>query len=288
MNNDIILLFKTLAILCSCLIILYFIINYKDEEMSTLDIYKISFIGFISNLLDTLGVGSFSLIISLSNLLKVLPDNIKLIGTMNIQAILISLTQMLIFLHYIPVDSNLLLHAIISIVLGGLISGYLAVNIPRIYVTRLMLLMFSITGILLLMLQFNLIHILSANYNNLGIVNKWLFVLFMFIAGTLPAFGVGYYSIVISSIFLFHIDPKMAFPIITSASIFQMPITSYMFIKRGLFYGKGVIALMISGLVGVVIGVTFIKNLNYTFFRWLLIVIVIYNIYVLSKKFLKG
>src|SRR3990167_8503089 len=94
-------LIKLIAIILAIGVTFWFFRNYCDEKLSKSAQLKIIFIGFISNLLDTVGIGSFAVIVALRRLLGVMSDDVQLIGSMNIQAVITALAQTLIFLHYI-------------------------------------------------------------------------------------------------------------------------------------------------------------------------------------------
>ena len=111
----------------------------------------------MSNLLDTVGIGSFAVIIAMRRMLGVMPDDVKLIGSMNIQAVITALAQMLIFLHYIKLDLTTMLVAIAMITIGGFISGIFATKIKTKTVHMIMLGAFIITGILLFLIQMNVL-----------------------------------------------------------------------------------------------------------------------------------
>lgn len=53
---------KLIAILLAIIVVYWFFRHYQREELSMSAQLKIIFIGFISNLLDTVGIGSFAVI----------------------------------------------------------------------------------------------------------------------------------------------------------------------------------------------------------------------------------
>ncbi len=274
---------KVIAILLSVAIIIWFIRFYSKENLTKLQQVKIFIIGFISNLLDTVGIGSFAVIVAMRRLFGVMPDDVKLIGSMNIQAMITALVQMLIFLHYIKLDIITLLVAVTMIALGGFLSGLLVVSVDKKIVHNVMLSAFAFTGILLLLSQ---LHILEINGGDDAIrgVKLVIFAIFMLAAGCLPAFGVGYYSLVKTSIFLFGVNPIIAFPIMASASAYQMPVTSFTFIAKKKFYPKSTIIMIVSGVLGVFIAAPLISKVDPYALKWILLGIVIYNVITLAKN----
>lgn len=280
---DILLIIKAIAIILTVLVLIYFLFHKHSEKLSPLVQLKIAVIGLVSNFLDTIGIGSFAVIVAMRSLLGVMPDDVRLIGTMNIQAMVTALAQALIFLHFVPLDIVTLLVSIVMIALGGFLSGLVAVRIDKKLVHMVMLVAFVITGILLFLSQLNILEIGGSGTAIRG-PRLIIFAIFMLVSGTLPAFGVGYYSLIKASIFLFGVNPIVAFPIMASASAYQMPVTSVTFIAKDKFYFKSTIILIIFGTLGVIMATPIITSVNTYTLKWILLGIVIYNIIVLAKK----
>ena len=157
-------LIKLIAVVLAIVLVCYFIYKFDSEKLSWLEQAKIAFIGFISNLLDTAGIGSYALIVALRRLFGVMPDDVKLIGSMNIQASVVTVVQMLIFLHYIDVELTTMLVSIVMITIGGFLSAFIAVRIKKELVHKIMLWAFIITGILLLLIQLNFLEFSSDSH----------------------------------------------------------------------------------------------------------------------------
>ncbi|MBP9743100.1 MAG: sulfite exporter TauE/SafE family protein [Burkholderiales bacterium] len=268
---------KIVAIICAVAVVIYFWRHFSSEKLTKVEQVKIAFIGFISNLLDTVGIGSFAVIVAMRRMLKVMPDDAKLIGSMNIQAVITALAQMLIFLHFIELDLTTMLVSIVMITIGGFLSGLIAVRVNRKIMHNAMLGAFIITGILLFLIQFNILEFASTSHAIIG-ARLIAFAIFMLIAGMLPAFGVGYYSLVKTSIFLFGVNPIIAFPIMAAASAYQMPVTAVTFINKKKFYAQSSILLTIFGLAGVFIAAPLISKVDPYTLKWILLAVVIYNI----------
>ncbi len=277
---------KLVAAVLAVIVVIYFFRKFSLEKLTLVEQAKIAFIGFVSNLLDTVGIGSFAVIVAMRRILGVMPDDVKLIGSMNIQAVITALAQMLIFLHYIQLDLTTMLVAIAMITLGGFLSGLFATQIKTSLVRRIMLIAFIITGILLFLIQIDILSFLN-NSHAINGMRLIFFAIFMLIAGALPAFGVGYYSLVKTSIFLFGVNPIIAFPIMATASSYQMPVTAITFMRSGKFYARSSILLAVFGVVGVFIAAPLISFVDPYTLKWILFVVVIYNIITLaipSKK----
>jgi uncharacterized membrane protein YfcA len=280
---DYFLFLKIVAIILTFVLLIYFALRFSNEELSRMEQVKIATIGLVANFLDTIGIGSFAVIVAMRKMLGVMSDDVKLIGTMNIQAAVTALAQMLIFLHFVHVDLITILVGIGMITLGGFLSGLISVRISKKLVRNTMLWAFIVTGILLFLIQ---IHVLNLPANNESVrgVRLAVFAIFMLVAGMLPAFGVGYYSLIETTIFMFGLKPIVAFPIMTSASSYQMPLTAATFINKGKFYGKSAVIMAVFGVVGVLGAATLINTIDGNLLKWILLLIVIYNIIVLSRN----
>jgi uncharacterized membrane protein YfcA len=276
-------LIKLIAIILALAVIFWFYRHYHKEKLSLGAQIKIAIIGFVSNLLDTIGIGSFAVIVAMRRLLGVMPDDVKLIGSMNIQAMITALAQALIFLHYIQLDLTTLLVAVTMIALGGFLSGLVVVRVNKKIVHRVMLIAFAITGVLLLLSQLNILEISGGSTAIKG-TRLVIFAIFMLIAGALPAFGVGYYSLVKASIFLFGVNPIIAFPIMASASAYQMPVTSITFINKQKFYSKATILMAVFGVIGVLIAAPLISKVDSYTLKWILLGVVVYNVVTLARS----
>jgi uncharacterized membrane protein YfcA len=72
-----------------------------------------------------------------------------------------------------------------------------------------------------------------------------------------------------------------------SASSFQMPVTSAVFIHSKKFYFKSTLILAASGIIGVILAAPIIELLDPHDLRWWLLLVIFYNIITLIKNFTK-
>lgn len=275
---------KLLAILLAVIVLVLFFVYRKgaSEYLSLGMKVKTSIMGLIANIGDTFGVGSFASIIAMRRIFKIMPDEASLVGSMNLQAMVTALAQTLIFLHFVNVDLTTLIVSCVMIALGGMLSGFVAVNVSRNFIQKVMLYSFYVTGLILVLTQFNVFAMHNMG-NGLSGYKLIIFAVFMFISGLLPAFGVGYYSLVQVFIFIMGASPIIAFPIMATASAFQMPATAIPFVLKRKFYFKSTLLLIIFGTIGVFIAAPLIAHVNSYYLKWILFVVIIYNIIMLSK-----
>ena len=277
---------KIFAIILAVLVLVLFFIYRKNsvENMSLGVKLKTMCVGFIANFGDTFGIGSFASIVALRRFFKLMPDEASFIGGLNIQAIITALAQALIFLHFVKVDLITLIVSCVMISLGGILSGFVAVKVSKAFIQRVMLIAFSVSGVILLLSQLG-VFTMNGMGNSIAGYRLVVFAVFMFISGLLPAFGVGYYSLVQVFIFIIGASPIIAFPIMATASAFQMPATAVPFILNRKFYFKSALLLMIAGVVGVFVAAPLITHVNSYYLKWVLFVVILYNVIMLLKNY---
>lgn len=284
-----ILIIKSTALLLALVVLIYFLKTQNKVKFKVSNSYnifyklKITIIGFVANFLDTFGIGSFAVIVALRSIFRVMPEERLLIGTMNVQAVFPTLVQSLIFLHFVNVDHLLLFIAVAAISLGGILSGLIASQLKIQVVRKIMLLAFAVSGCTILLNQLHLLE-LKTTISNLQGTHLVIFGICMFFAGLMPAFGVGYYSLVQIIIFMLGLNPILAFPIMTTACSFQMPLTALSFTFKQKFYPKETIYLALAGVVGALIAAPLISHVPSFWLKWFLLIIIIYNIITIQSK----
>ena len=162
---------------------------------------------------------------AMRNFLKLMPDNKTYNGSLVVQAALPTAVQSILFLGLVQVDTLMLVVSCVSIAIGGIISGYLINRVSRQGILYVMLITFMISAALLVLNKFHLLNI-GGELTYVRGDKLIILAVVMLLAGMLPAFGVGYYSIVLVIIFMLGISPIVAYPIMTTASAVQMPMTA--------------------------------------------------------------
>lgn len=265
-----------------------FILNFRacKEVLSKIDKLKTFLMAFIANFFDTFGIGSFSSFFAMRNIFKLMPDNRTYNGSLVIQAALPTAMQSILFLGLINIDTVTLLVSCVSIASGGIISGYLVKYVSKRAILGVMLTTFAISAILIIL---NKLHLLNIGGELTSVRGDKLIILaaVMLIAGGLPAFGVGYYSIVLVVIFMLGVSPVVAYPIMTTASAVQMPMTAIPMIKNRQFLSVSTLLMTIAGTIAVLIAAPIISKISSSELKWVLLVVLGYNITQLVKQLRK-
>lgn len=246
-------------------------------------------IGFVTDFMDTLGIGSFAPTTLLAKVTGFIKNDRLLPGTLNIGHTIPVLIEAFLFIQSVKVDAVTLLSMIISAVVGALIGGRIVTKLPEKKIQIVMGFALLITAGLMFASKMGWLALLGANNTALHLTGIALVVGVVgnFIFGALMMAGVGLYAPCLAMVSLLGMDPKAAFPIMMGSCAALMAIGSPKFIKEGLYPRKGTIGLTIGGIIGVIVGYQFITSLSLNSLLWLIIVVVVITGLDMLRKGLK-
>lgn len=246
-------------------------------------------IGFITDFLDAIGVGSFATttaILKLSKKINV-PDKL-LPGTLNVAHALPMITQAFMSLAVISVDMLTLIAMIVAAVVGSWIGAGVISKLPEKKVQLTMGIALIGTAILLTLGQ---VGLMPAGGDALALSGTKLIigVAGNFVLGALMTAGIGLYAPCMALVALLGMDPKAAFPIMMGASAFVGPIASIKFIKEESYDRRIAMPITLGGVVGSILALLFVTNMPVYWLKWLVVGVVIYTSFTmlsaaLSKK----
>lgn len=239
-------------------------------------------IGFLTNFLDTLGIGSFAPTTSLFKFFKLVPDE-KIPGTLNIGHALPTVVEALAFIAIVKVDPITLVLLILAAVLGAWLGAGLVSRWPRRYVQIGMGGALLVAAVLFVMKNLN---VLSESGSALGLTGSTLAlgVVINFCLGALMTIGIGLYAPAMIMVGLLGMNPKAAFPIMMGSCAFLMPTASIRFIKFDAYSLKAALGLTLGGIPGVLIAAYIVHSLPITAVRWLVIVVVLYAAFTMLRS----
>lgn len=239
-------------------------------------------IGFFTNLLDTLGIGSFALTSSMYKLLHAIPDD-QIPGTLNVGHALPTVAEALIFVAVIAVDFRTLILMITAAVLGawfgaGIVSGW-----PKRRIQIGLALALLAAAMLMLGSQLGWFPV-GGDALGLTGTKLWIAVGFNFMFGAFMQLGVGLYAPCMILIYLLGMNPRSAFPIMMGSCAFLMPVGGYRFIRTGRYSPKAALGLAIGGIPGVLLAAYVIKELPLKYVRWIVVFAVLYTAVMLLRS----
>lgn len=243
-------------------------------------------IGFVTDFLDTLGVGSFAVTTSFFKLFKLVPDE-KIPGTLNVGHTLPTIAEALIFIAIIGVAPLTLVSLIVASVLGAWFGAGIVARWPRRYVQIGMGSLLLAAGAMFLI---NIIKCHSGQGycggNALALSGPQLAIglLALFALGALMTIGIGLYAPAMIVVGLLGMNPLAAWPIMMGSCAFLMPFASVRFIKFDAYSLRTAIGLTIGGVPGVLVAAYFVKTLPIMVVRYLVLAVVCYAAVVMLRS----
>ncbi len=246
----------------------------KNGQCKTPKWYEL-LIGFITDFLDFLGIGSFAVTTTIFRTFRVVPDHL-IPGTLNVGHTLPTVAQALIAIAIIKVDIWTLWLLILASVVGAWFGARLVSRLPKRGVQAGMGIALFIAAIFL---TAGLSDAMPKGGDALGLQGGklWLAIALNVFFGAMMTIGVGAYAPIMVMISLMGMNPDAAFPIMMGSCAFLMPAASYQFIKNQRYDSRAALGLAIGGIPGVLIAAWIIKSLPLVALKKLVLVVVIYT-----------
>jgi len=231
--------------------------------------------GFVTNFLDTLGIGSFAQQTAIFKIFRIIDDRL-IPGTMNVGNAFATITQAFIFMTAVQVDPITLVSMSIAAPLGAVLGAGVVSKMPKRNIQLgmgwgLLLVAATILG--------GLLHLIPLGGEATGLEGWKLAIVLVlcFIFGALQTIGVGFYAPCMALVYTFGMDPKTAFPIMMTATALLMAAGGWRFIKAKAYNPKVAVALSVSGILGVFLAAYIVKSLPLEIVKWLICGVVLYT-----------
>lgn len=281
-----IIITSVLILSLSCVaLMLYKLKKQAPVQVSTLDYIKLSGSGIIAFIADTIGIGSFAVNIALAKLLGTFRDD-ELPAMNNGAQVIPGTLESLFFMHVVDVDLTTLITLVGGTCLGGLIGGSIVSRLSQQAIRATMICCFILIIGLLVGDKFGWLPV----GGDAVALHSWKLILGflgMVICGILTSAGIGLFAMVQGVLFLLNVSPLVAFPIMTTAGAMQQPLTTMMFLQQDKIPLKKTLILSLSGCIGVLIIIPLFKNFTMSWLHGLLIMILCYNVFAISRSYLR-
>lgn len=236
-------------------------------------------IGAVTNFFDTLGVGSFAPTTWLFRSLGIVPDRL-LPGTLNVGHALPSVTQALIFIAIVEVETRTLALMIGAAVAGAWLGARVVAGWDRRRVQLGMGLALLVASALLVrQLVLGATVGADAVADDVSLRGTWLVlgVAGNFVLGALMTVGVGLYGPCMILVSLLGLNAKAAFPIMMGSCAFLMPIAGLRFVDRQAYAPGVALGLTLGGIPAVLVAAFVVRSLPLGAVRWLVLVVAVYT-----------
>jgi uncharacterized membrane protein YfcA len=281
---------KAILLLALALVTVTFIILWwraaRQPAQSTAVLEKPTlfqvFIGFATNFLDTLGIGSFATTSSIFKLKSIVADEM-IPGTLNVGHCIPTIVEAFIFISLIQVDPTTMISMIAASILGAWLGAGVVSKCPRRTIQVGLSTALFVAASLMFMSQMSF---LPAGGDLLGLEGTRLSIAVIgnFVLGALMTLGIGLYAPCMILVSLLGMNPRAAFPIMMGSCAFLMPVGSLRFVKSGRYSLRTALALTLGGIPGVLLAAFVVKSLPLSVVRWLVIVVVLYTAYMLMRS----
>lgn len=258
----------------------------KGEPLSHKILYGI--MGFVLNILDTLGVGSNATQAAFFKLSKLSPDD-ELPGNGNVIFAIPVAVEFLLFLDIVEVEPVTLVTMIVASMLGAVIGARIVCKLP-INAIRGVLSVTLIFVAVILVVKVNGIGPFGVMGDATGLTGAKLAVgiAVNFILGALMTCGVGLYAPCMALCALLGMNLTVAFPIMMGSCAFLMPPASVEFIRNGRYNRGAAVIASVTGILGVFVAYYIIQQMPIKLLTYIVAVVLIYMsvsfIYTLRKE----
>jgi len=244
-------------------------------------------IGFGTDFLDALGIGSFAPTTALFKF-RGKPADDLIPGTLNVGHNAAAFVETAVFVTVVAVDPILLAAMVGSATVGAWLGAGIVSRLPLRAIQVFM-------GVALLAAAcFFLMANLGAfpGGGEAMSLTGWRFGLAVsvnFVLGALMSVGIGAYAPSMVLLALLGLHPLGAFPIMMGTCGLVQPAASLRFFKTGRFAFGPALGLTFGGIVGVLVAILFfVQKLSLVALRWLVIVVVTYAALSMLRSALRG
>ena len=232
--------------------------------------------GFVLNLLDTLGVGSNATQAAFFKITKLSPDE-DLPGNGNVIFAIPVAVEFLCFLTIIEVDPLTLITMLIAAMAGGIVGGRVIAHLPVHRIRTIMSITLPCVAVILV-LKINGIGPFGILGTATGLTGGKLVVAIVinFVLGMLMCAGVGLYAPCMALCALLGLNITVAFPIMMGSCTLLMPPASLEFMKTGRYNRKAAIIASVTGVFGVLAAYFLDKSMPITVLTYIVAAVLIY------------
>lgn len=258
---------------------LFFYDYYKHRKENDGSIPVAAGIGFVTNFLDTLGIGSYAPTTLLLKITKYLKSDKLIPGTLTVACTIPVITEAFIFTNTIEIEGTTLVSMVVAAALGSAVGSRVMTKFNEKIVRLIMGVALVLTAILMVMKQMGLMDALGAGNTAIGLhgTNLVIAVVVNFILGVMMTAGVGLYAPCMALVYMLGMKPDVTFPIMMTSCAVLMPVACHAFIKSGDYNRHASMGITIGGIIGVAVAAFLVKSMPMGILTWLIVIVVTYT-----------
>lgn len=243
-------------------------------------------IGMTMNVLDTMGIGSFATITALMRMFKQCRDK-HIPGILNVGLTIPVILEALIYIKRVEVQPVTLFGMLAAATLGAYVGAGIIARFSEQKIRLVMGIALCVTAIFMILGMAGLIPV-GGSATGLAGAKLAVAIGCNFVLGALMTAGIGMYAPCMALVYFMGMNPLVAFPIMMGSAAMLMPVASVRFIREGAYNRKATMAIMISGVVGVLIGTALVISMPMDALRVLVVLVVLYTAISMLRSFQKG
>lgn len=261
----------------------YYYTFFKDyrqvKEAGELDSpsgVKVGALGLIANFFDTLGIGSFAIIVAANKFFKIGIKDKELPGFLNVGCCLPVMCEAFIFTTVIEVDPVTLFSMLIAAAVGSYIGAGIIAKMDEAKIQLVMGLALLATAVLMFCSKMGY---MPGGGDAIGLSGAKLVigVVGNAILGALMTAGVGLFAPCMALTYFLGLSPQVTFPIMMGSCAMLQPVSSVKFIKEGAYPRKASLIVGLCGAVGVFIAAFIVKSLPIETLKWVVMAVLVYT-----------
>jgi uncharacterized membrane protein YfcA len=239
-------------------------------------------LGFVTDFLDTLGVGSFAVTTAVLKLGGLIDDE-DLPGTLNVGHAIPTTLESIIFLGIISVDPLTMGSMVVAAGIGAWLGAGRVSAWPRRTIQRAMAIALLVTAVFITLRQ---VGIFPSGGNATGLtgVPLILAVLASGIIGAMISLGIGNYAPTMAVTYFLGMDPRSVFPIMATSGALMLLVAASRFFRAGRFNRRVALGLTLGGIPGVLVAAYVVKSLDVTLLLWLVVGVLLYTAAMLYRS----
>lgn len=245
-------------------------------ELDNTSVVKVGALGWVANFFDTLGIGSFAIIVAANKFFKIGIKDKELPGFLNVGCCLPVMCEAFIMTTVIEVEPVTLFSMLIAAAVGSYIGAGIISKMDEAKIQLVMGLALLATAVLMFCSKMGYMPGggdaigLSGAKLAIGVVGNA-------ILGALMTAGVGLFAPCMALTYFLGLSPQVTFPIMMGSCAMLQPVSSVKFIKEGAYPRKASLVLSLCGAVGVFVAAFIVKSLPIETLKWVVMAVLVYT-----------
>lgn len=245
-------------------------------ELDNTSVVKVGALGWVANFFDTLGIGSFAIIVAANKFFKIGIKDKELPGFLNVGCCLPVMCEAFIFTTVIEVDPVTLFSMLIAAAVGSYVGAGIISKMDEAKIQLVMGLALLATAVLMFCSKMGY---MPGGGDAIGLSGAKLAIGVMgnAILGALMTAGVGLFAPCMALTYFLGLSPQVTFPIMMGSCAMLQPVSSVKFIKEGAYPRKASLVLSLCGAVGVFVVAFIVKSLPIETLKWVVMAVLVYT-----------